>query len=161
MKKNTSKMLRVLSCVIYTIISKYVCIDYLGSEKKLSGLRLGHGGSYKHINKKYDNVLGFLIPDMLINLLSCHGFLRNNDSVVILKFPNRMFEYYFNKGFIIFYCDENNLERLPSEIKYRIVAEVIDNSDKVMICSTTILSTSNTLKDLLVSASSHSSYINK
>ena len=28
------KMFRVLSCVIYTIIKNYVCIDYLGSEKK-------------------------------------------------------------------------------------------------------------------------------
>ena len=31
--------------------------------------------------------------------------------------------------------------------------------DKVMICSTTITSTSNTLKNLLVNASYHSSYI--
>ena len=32
-EKNTGKMFRVLSFVIYTIISKYVCIDYLGSDK--------------------------------------------------------------------------------------------------------------------------------
>ena len=45
-------MFRVFICVIYTIISKYVCIDYLGSEKaKLSGLRLGVSGRYKHLDK--------------------------------------------------------------------------------------------------------------
>ena len=39
------KMCRVLSFVIYTIIRKYVYIDYLGSEKaKLIGLRLGVSG---------------------------------------------------------------------------------------------------------------------
>ena len=39
-KKIIRKLLRVLSCVIYTIIDKYVCIDYSGSEKsKLSDLR--------------------------------------------------------------------------------------------------------------------------
>ena len=27
------KIFRVLSCVIYTLIGKYVCIDYLGSDK--------------------------------------------------------------------------------------------------------------------------------
>ena len=49
----TKKMFRVLSCVIYTIIRYYVCIDYLGSEKKkLSDLRLGVAGSYKHLVKK-------------------------------------------------------------------------------------------------------------
>ena len=92
-KKNANKMFRVLSCVIYKIISKYVCIDYLGYEKsKLSGLCLGVTGRYKHLDKNYDNVLGFKIPYLLLNLLSCQSFFKNNESVVILKFPHRMFE---------------------------------------------------------------------
>ena len=110
-RKNAKKMLRVLSCGIYTIISNYVFIDYLGSEKsKLSDLRLGVAGRYKNLGGKYDNVLGFEISDLLLNLLSCQGFLKNNESAVILKFPHRMFEYYFNKDFIIFNCDENSLK---------------------------------------------------
>ena len=72
-----------------------------------------------------------------------------------------MFEYYFNKGFIIFDCDENNLKIILSEVKDRVGAEVTVNSDKVMIYSTTIPSTSNTLKNLLVIANSHSSRTNK
>ena len=39
---NPGKMFKVLSCVIYTIIDRYVCIDYLGTEiKKISQLKLG------------------------------------------------------------------------------------------------------------------------
>ena len=57
-EKNANKMFRVLSCVIYTIISNYVCIGYLGSEKKLSDLRLGSGGSYKHFNKNMTTYWG-------------------------------------------------------------------------------------------------------
>ena len=92
-KKNTRKILIVLSCVIYTIISKYVCIDYLGYEKsKSSDLRLGVSGRYKHLDKSYDKVLGFGIPYILLNLLSCQGFLKNIESVVILKCPHRMSE---------------------------------------------------------------------
>ena len=53
------------------------------------------------------------------------------------------------------------LERLPSEIKDRIGAEVTDNSDKIMICSTTFPSTSNKMKNLLVNSSYHSSYTKK
>ena len=159
---NAKEIFRVLSCVIYTIISKYVYIDSLGSEKsKLSYLCLGVTGRYKYLDKNYDNVLGFVIPDLLLNLLSCQGFLKNNGSVVILKCPHRMFEYYFNKGFIIFIYDENNLKRLPSEVKYRVGAEITVNSDKIMICSTTITSISNTLKNLLANLNSHSSYTNQ
>ena len=78
--------------------------------------------------------------------------MKNNDSVVILKCPNRMFEYYFNKGFIIFDCDENKLKSLPYEVKDIVGAEVTVSSDKVVIFYTTIPSTSNTLKKLLVNA---------
>ena len=31
-RKNPKKVFKVLICVIYTIISNYVCIDYLASE---------------------------------------------------------------------------------------------------------------------------------
>ena len=86
----------MLSCVIYTIISIYICIGYLGSEsKKLSELGLGSGGHFKHVKKSYDNILGIGIPDLLMNLMSCHGFLKSKDSIVMLKCPKSMFEYYF------------------------------------------------------------------
>ena len=122
------KKSKLLSCVIHIIIRNYVCIDYLGSERNfLSELRLGSGGSYKHANKNYDNVLGIGIPYLLMNFMSCHGFLKNKDSVVILKCPNRIFEYYLSKGFIHLDCNKINLEKLPSEVKDRIVAEVTYN----------------------------------
>ena len=84
----------------------YVCIDYLGSEKsKVSDLHLGCTGSNKHNGMDYNNVLGIGIPGLLLNLLSCHGFLKNNDSVVIIKCPNRMSKYYFNKIFVELECE--------------------------------------------------------
>ena len=79
-----------------------VLIIYVMRKNNLSYLRFGPGGGYKTFNKSYDNVLGFRIPDLLMNLLSCNGFLKNNDSVVILKCPNRIYEYYLNKRFFCF-----------------------------------------------------------
>ena len=71
-----------------------------------------------------------------------------------------MFEYCFNIGFIIFDCDEDNLKILPSQVKDRFGAEVTINLYKVMLCYTTIPSTSNTLKNFLVNSNYHSSYTN-
>ena len=79
-------------------------------------------------------------------MLSCQGFLNNYDYIVILKFPNRMSEYYFNKGFIELTCDEDHLNKLPLLVKQRVGAEVKVNSDLVILCYTSIISTSNTLK---------------
>ena len=72
-----------------------------------------------------------------------------------------MSEYYFNKGFIIFDCDEENLKRLPSQVKDRVGAEVAVNSELVMLCYTNIPSTSNKLKNLLVNSNYHSYYTNQ
>ena len=98
----------------------------------------------------YNNVLGIAILYLLLNLLSCYVFLKNNDSVVILKCPNRMSEHYFNKGLVIFECDEDHFKKLLSEVKDRFGAELTLNTDLVMICFTTIPSTSNTLKNLVI-----------
>ena len=90
---NPRKIFKVLSCVIYTIIDRYVCIDYLGTEiKKLSELRLGCYLKTKHEGMDYDNLFGIGIPYIILNMLSCHGFLNNNEYIVILKCPNRMSE---------------------------------------------------------------------
>ena len=51
----------------------------------------------RHEGMDYDNLYGIGIPDILLNMLSCHGFLNNNESIVILKCPNRISKYYFNK----------------------------------------------------------------
>ena len=76
-RKNSKKIFKVLSCLIYTIIRKYVCIDYLGSEKaKLRDLRLGVFGRYKHLDKNYDNVLVFGIPDLLLNFFIVSGLIE-------------------------------------------------------------------------------------
>ena len=46
---NPRKMFKVLSCVIYTIINKYACIDYLGTEKKkISDFKIVCNLSSKH-----------------------------------------------------------------------------------------------------------------
>ena len=67
---NPRKMFKVLSCVIYIIIDKYVCIDYLGTDKnKISELRLGCNLSIKHKGMNYNNLFGIGIPDILLNML--------------------------------------------------------------------------------------------
>ena len=48
-------------------------------------------------------------------------FLNNNDSIVILKCPNSMSEYYFNKGLIELTCDEDHLNKLPLLVKKELV----------------------------------------
>ena len=66
-------------------------------KKILSELKLGLTLKTKHEDMDYDNLFGIGIPDTFMKMLSCQRFLNNNDSIVILKCPNRMSQYYFNK----------------------------------------------------------------
>ena len=68
----TRKLFKVLSYVIYTIIERYVCIDYLCTENNnLSEMKLGLSLKTKHEDMDYDNLFGIGIPDIFMNMLSC------------------------------------------------------------------------------------------
>ena len=72
---NPKKAFRSLSCVIYTIINHYVCIDYLDVQSKtLSEITVGSKEGSKHRDKRFNIILCIEIPDLLMNLISCHGF---------------------------------------------------------------------------------------
>ena len=54
-----------------------------------------------YFGKLFDKLLDIYIPDLLMNLFLCHGFMKNINSTVILKCLSRMLEYYFSKGFFL------------------------------------------------------------
>ena len=84
---------------------------------KKSVLHLGSGGGYKHGNKSSDKISGIGIPYLLMNLMYCHGFFKNKNSVVIFECPKIMLEYYLSKGFTLFESNSINLAKLQNEVK--------------------------------------------
>ena len=90
--------------------------------------------------KDFNKFLGIEFTDLLMNLLSCHGFRKNIKSIVILKFPEIMLECYFSKEFGILERNSNHLKKIPNLEKQRIHAEKTHNSDYVMTCNTKIFS---------------------
>ena len=112
----------------------------------------------KHDDQDYNNLFGIGIPDIFMNMVSCHGFINNNDYIVILKCPNQMSQYYFNKGFTEIECDKDHLKKIPDLVKEQVGVVLSENIDLVMQCSTTITSTSTTLKNLYIGTQYHSSY---
>ena len=53
---------------------------------------MGSVGSSKYGDKRFDRILGIGIPYLLMNLISCRGFLNNINYAVILNFPKGMLE---------------------------------------------------------------------
>ena len=64
---------RVLSCVVYTIIDTYTFINYLRCQSKnLSAISCNP--TFKVTS--FNILLDIFIPELLLNLVSCHGFMK-------------------------------------------------------------------------------------
>ena len=143
--KNPKKAFKMFICVIYTMIRNCVCIHFFAHElKKISALTVDIWGLLKHRNKSYNRILGIGIPYLWMNLMSCRGFLYNINPFVLLKCPKSMLEYYLSKILTLFDWNTDNLGKIPTEVKNRIITEDKVNIDKVVICFIKIPSTSNT-----------------
>ena len=87
-------MYRVLSCVIYSIINNYVCIDYLCFQyKTLSSI-----SSDRILGQiSYNILFGIDIPEVLMNLLPYHGLMYKPNSHVILNCRPHLVNNYSEK----------------------------------------------------------------
>ena len=66
-------MYGVLSCVVYYLIDNDVCIKYISCQSKtLSSI------SFKPTLEQtsFNILIGIGIPELLLNLVSCHGFKK-------------------------------------------------------------------------------------
>ena len=80
--KDTKIVYIVLSCVVYNLIENYVCIDHiLCQSKKLCDI--SSNPTFKETS--FNLLLGIGIPELLLNLLSCHEFMKISNSTVILN----------------------------------------------------------------------------
>ena len=122
----------MLSCVLYYVMDNFVCIDYLCCQYK----RLSVICYYKmSIGRSYNELIIIHIPEVLMNIISCHIFTKKINPTVILLFHTRLVEYYLEKGFIIIQYNSKNLSSVPNKEKQITHAINIQKSYFVMACS--------------------------
>ena len=60
---------------------------------------------------------GIFTPELLMNIMSCHGFVNNTKSAVILSYYIKLIDYYLSKDLVL---NENNsisLNNMPKRVK--------------------------------------------
>ena len=98
---NAKKVYRVLSCVVYSHIYNYDCIDYLSCQSKTL-ISIESKPTFEQTS--FNILIGIGIPELLLNLVSFHRFMKKPNSTVILNFRSRLVNNYLEKGF---YINEN------------------------------------------------------
>ena len=90
-KNHAKKVYRVLGCGLYYVIEKYFCIEYLFCNSKT----IGEISSDKEkLNNSCNELLDIGILEVLMNLISCHGFMKNTNSDVRLVCRSRLVNYH-------------------------------------------------------------------
>ena len=140
----------MLICVIYIIVDNFVCIYYLACQSKqiceISKDR-------KYLVKYFNEFLGIGIPYFFNKLIVLAWSHEEHIILFILKFPRRMLEYYFSKGFGILEQNSNHLKKIPNLEKQKIHAEETHDPDYVITFNITITSIENNLNRLLLQSS--------
>ena len=115
--ENSIKVYKVYSIVLYFDIDNYVCIDNLCCHpKKVSNI-----SSDKRFEKASYNILLFIgIPGVLMNLVSCHGFLEKSNFTLILNCSSCLVNYHLAKTIVIIKHNSKQLSSFLNEVKLRI-----------------------------------------
>ena len=85
---------KVLSSIVYCIMYNLICVDYLCCTKTKLCI-VSKGQLFE--NRTYNSVSGIGIPEILMNIISCRGFLNNTQSDVILSCRSKSVDYYLQK----------------------------------------------------------------
>ena len=108
---------RVLSCVVYTLMDNYIFIDYLSCQSKtLSNISIN--SAFK--DTSFNLLLGICIPELLLNLGSCHVLTKKPNSTVILNFRSSLIKNCLSKGLSIIGHNIKHLSLIPNYVKLRI-----------------------------------------
>ena len=118
-------------------VENYFCIVYICCNSKTLSVI---SSDKIFIEVSYNGLLGIIIPELLMNLVSCHVFTKKHHSTVILLFQSHLVNYYLAKSFVIIKQNSSNLGSFPNDVK--LIIHVIDKQKTyyVMACTTEIYS---------------------
>ena len=68
----------------------------------------------------FDGFPGIGIPEVLMNIMSCCGFAKEENKIFILMFRIKLVSYYLSKGFLIIDPKSDALDNVPLKFKQKI-----------------------------------------
>ena len=134
--------LQVIGC-FWLFIIRQVCVHWLfvSTERKIPSL--------SHIlfeDTSYDELSGIGIPEMLLNIVSCCVFLKEDTPTVIFTCRSKLVSYYPSKGYVMLTNGSKDLEKITTRIKQLIHAVAMNVKDLSITCNVSIHSVANNLK---------------
>ena len=122
---------KVLSSIVYCIMENFFCVDCMcRAKKKLCVTCKGKGVE----NRTYNAVSGIVVPELLMNIISCRLFANNKKSAVILSCRSKLVDYYIQKNYVLLKNNSKVFNNVPLRVKEIINAENLSLNNFVMAC---------------------------
>ena len=96
----------------------------------------------------FDELSGIGIPEIVLNIVSCYGFVHYKNSTLILTCRSKLVLYHLSKGFLIFEQAYQALKNVTLRVQNRINDINMFDCDYIVSCSTAITSVLNTLNNI-------------
>ena len=102
----------VLSIIVYYkgMFVLDICI-YRKKELSLSNRGIAY--------TSFGEILGIDIPEILLNIVPCYGFVQEYTPTVMLAFISKLVSYYLYRGFVMISKDNQDLKNTPNRVKQR------------------------------------------
>ena len=105
-------MYTLIGAVISTIIDEYICHDSMDLlQEKLSK----HNYNFK--KKNFNDLSGLGLPEILMNIMSCHVLVKSSIPTVILTYRNALVPYYLSKLFVVIEIEVGGVDNIPIILK--------------------------------------------
>ena len=139
-------MYRVIGVVIYNTIDDYICPGYLGLlQENLSKNNNNFEGT------KFNDSSGLVIPDFLMNIISCDGLSKSSILTVILTCHNALVSYYIFKIFVIVETGVVDVGNIPIIVKGKTNSDHLHQEVRPLTCKVVITSIFNILNKIIIS----------
>ena len=111
---------KVLGSVVHCITENSPYLYYLYLQQ--AQLSLTKKGSK---NTTLNDILGIVIPELLMNIIFCRGFVNENKSTFIFSCRGKLVDYLFSKCFVILEKHSSELIDVPLCIKQKTNARIL------------------------------------
>ena len=139
-----SLIFKVLDFVVYTLIEKYLCVDYLCLQIEVKLLLLHRIFEDKSIYEI--SIVGII--EVLLHIVSCYSYNKDDNSTLILTCMIKLVSYYPWKVFVIIENSSQSLNNMTQTFQNRINDIIMYDSYSIMSCCTPTPSVANTLTNI-------------
>ena len=99
------------------------------------------------------------MPDIFINIISCHGFSKSSISKIIFTYCSTLVTNYLYKGFIVVETEEGGLDHIPMSMKMKNCADNLHQEYIIITCKAAIPFIVNTLNKIIIIRDMYENYV--